>query len=79
MSLNGNLVSADIPEPIILDKDHLSGNISFFADNDTDIYYRLSAIIDLDTRVQNLLPQLGYGPLGPLPDVAASELKTTPY
>jgi hypothetical protein len=71
MSLNGNLVSADIPEPIILDKDHLSGNISFFADNDTDIYYRLSAIIDLDTRVQNLLPQLGYGPLGPLPDVGS--------
>jgi hypothetical protein len=47
----------------------LSGSISFLADNDTDIYYRLTAHIALDTRVQNLYPALGYGPLGPLPDV----------
>lgn len=71
MSLSGNIVSADIPDPIILDKDHLSGSISFLADNDTDIYYRLSALIALDTRVQNLLPSAGYGPLGPLPDVGS--------
>jgi hypothetical protein len=69
MSLSGNSISADIPDPIILDKKNLSGSISFLADNDTDIYYRLTAHIALDTRVQNLYPALGYGPLGPLPDV----------
>jgi hypothetical protein len=78
MSLSGSSISADIPDPIILDKDHLSGSISFLADDDTDVYYRLSALIGLDTVVQNLYPVMGFGPLGPLPDVGSIGTQEAP-
>lgn len=68
-SLSGGGVSADIPDPILLDGDNLSGSISFIADADSDIFYRLVAGFTIDTDVQNLSLQMG--PLGPLPDVGS--------
>jgi hypothetical protein len=53
MSLSGSYVSADIPDPIILDADHLSDSITFIADPDMDIFYRLSAAISIDTWLEN--------------------------
>jgi hypothetical protein len=53
MSLSGRNVSADIPDPIILDADHLSDSITFIADPDMDIFYRLSAAISIDTWLEN--------------------------
>ena len=66
-SLSGDDVSADIPDPILLDVNHLSGSTSFLADTNPDIFYRLVASIAIDTRVQNVEPS--SGPLGALPDV----------
>ena len=62
-------MSADIPDPILLDENNLSGSSIFIADADPDIFYRLIAGITIDTRLQNL--SLQGGPLGPLPDVGS--------
>ncbi len=69
MSLSGSEVTAAIPDPIHLDADKLSGIISFIADADPDIYYRLFAGIAIDTRLQNWNATVGPGSL--LPDVGS--------
>jgi hypothetical protein len=67
MSLSGGGVTADIPGDILLDADHLSGSISFIADSNPDIFYRLVAGIAIETVVQNW--DESYGPNYALPDV----------
>ncbi len=69
MRLSGSEVTAAIPDPIHLDADKLSGSISFIADADPDIYYRLFAGIAIDTRLQNWNATVGPGSL--LPDVGS--------
>jgi hypothetical protein len=75
-SLSGGGVSADIPVPILLDADNLSGSTSFIADADPDIFYRLIAGIAIDTRVQNWDPSIGPG--SPLPDVGSLGIQGDP-
>lgn len=75
-SLSGSGVSADIPDPIILDADNLSGSTSFIADDNPDIFYRLLAGIAIDTQVQNF--DITQGPLGALPDVGSLGIEGDP-
>jgi hypothetical protein len=75
-SISGGNVSADIPDPILLDADNLSGSISFIADTNPDVFYRLSANILLETVVQNFDPT--KGPLGSFPDVGSLGIEGDP-
>ena len=76
MSLSGGGVTADIPADIHLDADNLSGSISFIADTNPDIFYRLVASIAIETVVQNW--DASYGPNYALPDVGSLGIQGDP-